>query len=525
MKKFVFLLAVTGFLLMRPYQIQNSGLLYTDDDEDYFAHATAIVFGNFPDYSKEYFNRGENASKKVPMGSIGCSILASPFVMLFSLTDRILHSPIIGERTRESIVKSWASFGFIVGTHFYFWLAAALLFIVLRRLFDSHCAGIALLLMLIAQGMPLYLYRRPVFSHIYEFFLQACVISACAYRDRLKTSAMTVILIGILSGLITLTRLNNIHFALLAPLLFFGLNRSISFRTRLAKIVMSLSVAALLISLFKLWPLLHNATPEPYTGTSTILLKTMNLRSLMLRILHILGGTDWGLLYTLPFFLIGTLTLLAFTSQGRDIPLRTECLILTLALTLNFFVLIQWGTQGGWYGYRFLMFSAIPISIIPLAGLLHHVDTMGNSKRRALYVLLAALAIQPVFSMLAFDGNNTNLTLHPVDGWGWGNPTYQIEPWKTLLHNPVQLAIALLKGGPLYAVYALAHLSGSEHRLPQIVLEKYPQFDWTTLIKSSLLYLYPLILLVWFSTLKRLPYRLATRLLRTHRSGAGVIPS
>lgn len=69
---------IFGFLLLRPYQLQESGLMYSGDNEGYFAHSSSIAFFKFPSYEKESWPDGGS----YPPLSIGPSVMASPFVFI-----------------------------------------------------------------------------------------------------------------------------------------------------------------------------------------------------------------------------------------------------------------------------------------------------------------------------------------------------------------------------------------------------------------------------------------------------------
>ena len=115
------------------------------------------------------------------------------------------------------------------------------------------------------------------------------------------------------------------------------------------------------------------------------------------------------------------------------------------------------------------------------------------------YLILFFIGLFPLMSMLCFEGNSTNLTLHVSNLWGgWKNPTYQLEVWKTIFTDPNGFFIAMNKGGPLYVVYLLALLTGLENYLPDIVFTKYPEFAINTLIKSILIYSLPFVLFLIF---------------------------
>lgn len=480
-------MALLAFLLLRPYQLQNSGLMYADDDEDYFAHATAIAFGNFPDYSQEYFSRGADGTQTVPMGSIGSGLMAAPFVAAFSVIDRALDHPIIEKRDRAGVESSWSAFGFILSTQVYFWLAVGLLLSILMKAFGGPAAERTFILSLAAQGVPLYLYRRPIFSHVYEFFLQSALLAACFHRERLRTIRGPV-LVGVLAGLIALTRNNNALVALLAPFLVFGLDRGSDFSARIKRILSTAFVAMLIDGVFKGLPLLANKATEPYAFLASKLAEPMGILGFLNRVGHMFWGFDWGILFLAPFCLVGLAVLIASIVKGNKLPLQGEIMALTCAVGVNIYLVARLGTQGGWYGYRNVLFSWIPLMVVPMASWLKELESRPERERRIIFWLLGLLAVQPLLSMLMFDGNNTNLTLRRMETVGWGNPTYQLEIWRTILWSPSEAAIALFKGGPLYLIYGVSVLFGMGARLPSLVLERYPVFDVAVLIKSVLLY-------------------------------------
>ena len=75
MKYISFAIFIAAFFLFWPYQLQKFGLMYKGDDHSYFAHATAIAYGQFPSYEKEYYKHGEGR----PLHSIGSGIMAAPW--------------------------------------------------------------------------------------------------------------------------------------------------------------------------------------------------------------------------------------------------------------------------------------------------------------------------------------------------------------------------------------------------------------------------------------------------------------
>jgi len=252
----------TGFLLLLPYHLQNDGLMYGYDDESYFAHASSIAFFQFPSYKKESYRVGDT----MPKHSIGPGIMAAPFVFIFSQIDRIQKSPIIEKRTKQVIKKSWALFGFDIATLIYFCLACFLLYYGLNYYFDPKISFLSVSFMILIQGFPLFVFRRPVFSHTYEFFLQSLLIyillrdykSPFIKNLKIKFS----ILLGLVISLIFLVRYNNILIAALWPLVIFRVNSYCSFTEKLKDLIIVYATFIIMIFLFKFLPIIYNQYPS-----------------------------------------------------------------------------------------------------------------------------------------------------------------------------------------------------------------------------------------------------------------------
>jgi hypothetical protein len=206
------------FILLRPYEIQGSGFWYYGDDQDYFAHATSIVFGQFPSYKKEYLT----IDRQYPQSSIGCALLALPFVWGFSLLDRLAGCGICTQRTAADIPGSWTQYGFAFASCFYFSLACFLLYRGTLYYVEERYAFLSMALTVLCQGLPLYAVRRPIFSHAGEFFLQSVlvfwVLKNSVSNKKSPRLSWRYFLLGPLGALIFLTRYNNIGFALIGPL-------------------------------------------------------------------------------------------------------------------------------------------------------------------------------------------------------------------------------------------------------------------------------------------------------------------
>ncbi|MBF0570797.1 MAG: hypothetical protein HQL12_02885 [Candidatus Omnitrophica bacterium] len=438
---------ISAFFLLRPFTMQSTGLWYSGDDQNYFARASALSFGQFPSYKKEYYP-GFNGG----MQSIGPGIFAAPFVFVFSYLDRAEGSDISKERSEKNIVGSWSQFGFVFSSVFYFCLACALLYRVLSSIVGSSAAVWAVILMVICQGMPLYAFRRPIFSHMAEFALQSIFI--CVFLKNEMTSGgyikqwWSYALLGIGASLIFLTRYNNILFAVAWPLFFIIRDMG---RGKIGLMIKRLFYVfipfILVVAIFELWPEIYNQrTPYGYGTAISFLAVDAAWQNILNRIVYVFNGPDWGLFYTAPFLLIGIISLVFL-----KVPWKRRLVFVSMPLLVNFYIIIVSGFQGDWYGYRYFIASAFPLFVFPLAFLLDRMDKHGWGAWKWGLMLLALL---PVMSMWCFEEYNTNLSLLP-SFFGrvvWGNPTYQLIVWKTLIAQKGWF-FALYQGGVQYFCY------------------------------------------------------------------------
>lgn len=507
MTKITWMIFACIFILFRPYQLQNSGMMYSRDDKSYMAYATSLVFFQFPSYAKEFFE--VEMGESIPLNSIGPSLLASPFVFITSIIDRISGDEIVIKRTYSNTIKSWTAFGFTLASMFYLWMTCLLLYKGLAFYFQPKISSLIVILTVLSQGVPLYAVRRPVFTHIYEIFLQSLLLFLLLRLNKFGGYILPgkqlrdlgeAICVGLLIGLISLVRSNNIFIALAWPIILFSLYYPRITRIRIIKmiIVSYLSMAAL-IFIFQIWPIFYNLHDiHQYRGylnseyTRKYLLTLYDSVFYIKRLGHLLWGFDWGLIFTAPYLLLGLFSLILIKKD----KIYTYLIWLLIPMSFNLYLTLSYRQQGGWYGYRYLIFSLIPIIVYPIAQLI----SLSKKKNPFFYYAIILIAIIPILSMLSFESNNSNLTLKLIDQrFGvidWGNNTYQFEIYKTILTRPIQYLIGILKGGPLYFVYLLSTFFGYKKYLPGAVSEKYAIFQLSTFIKTLLIYLFPFMLLL-----------------------------
>ncbi len=192
--------------------------------------------------------------------------------------------------------------------------------------------------------------------------------------------------------------------------------------------------------------------------------------------------------FTAPFVIISSISLFLIKSKFRK-----ALFLMSVPIAFNFciFVLAR-GSHGSWYGYRYFIYAALHLLVKPMADFIKY---MGSKHGKKIYYAIGLISVFPLLSMLCFEGNANNLTLHLSNQWGgWNNSTYQFEIWKTIFFNPFEIGKAILKGGPLYVIYLISLPLGLDKHLPGIVLSKYSEFNAVVLIKSIVIFSLPLIM-------------------------------
>ena len=472
---------------MRPDAVAQHGLMFEGDDDDYFAHATAITFGHFPSYDLEV--KGI-ASRKTPLGSVGPAIMALPFVFAGSLIDRVTGSPIIEKRTKPVNEASWSLFGFVVAANVYFWLGCYFLFEAVKRVVGPSYAAWSVILMVLVQGIPLFAVRRPVFSHIFAFFLQSLavyvLIKTKTGEQRLRGDYGALTGLGLLCGLISLVRYNNAFIAIFWPFILLTVKGDLRNKDFWKQIGFTFFIGVLPVLIFRIIPNIINQHVG-YVEAVKMMFEIQPPLFYLKRIIHIFCGYDWGLIFTAPFAVIALVTVLS-----ERLPLRKYLLYALVPILFNLYGTIMYKTQGGWYGYRYLIPSLVPILVLPFA-----IDTknMITKYGKKVLVIFFLTTLTPLLSMLCFQGNSRDFELQVVEQYfgatDWGHNTYQKTIWQNVIRHPNVIKIAISRGGIFY----LKYLTTNFEDLPYHIKIRYlKQLSISDHLKIATLYVLPLLL-------------------------------
>lgn len=478
------------FLTFRPFQLQLFGMMYSGDDASYFAYGSSLAYLEFPSLEKEFFTE----AKAPPTSRLGPGLMAAPWIGLFSIVDRIQGSSIVEKRTEANVLPSWSLFGAMVSAYFYLIMACLLLFKIVESRFNGKIAALTVIALVLLEGTPLYAFRRPVFSHVYELFLQSLFLFF-SYRLHLNRDAFQSRVparywfgLGTALALMILVRQNGLPYALFWPIwicAFMAEKPLEGFKKNARALILTLALgiaAAIVLKRIPAW-----SNPEMFEQARA---QQAGLGFLLDpiawgRFIDIFVGLDWGLAFTAPFILLGIFGIWKLPS-----PEKSRFALLALPLVINLYLLLIWSGQGSWYGFRYFIFSAIPVVLLPLASLI----SQGWSNPRIRWALIL-IAFFPTASMLAFEGNDTTLTLFlnksRFNETYVSNPIFQIQVWKSIFIHPTEFLYAVIKAGPCYLIYLGATLLGKSALLPAKFAKVYSEFRWDILIKTAVIYCMP----------------------------------
>ncbi len=366
-------------LLLVPF---GSTQFFSADDDDYFAVSTSIAFGKYPKFDQEYiYPAYENI--QVPFAAPGSGLLASPFVFLGSLFDRLFENEIVTSRSYENRAWSWSLLGFQLASYFYLLLGLLITYRTLIRFVSREIAAVTTLIIMLSSGILYYVFSRPVFSHVYEFFIVALTINVIdkMTREKMYFRFSHVTILAFSLSFCYLVRYNNIVLSL-SGLLFMSfqilksgfIDRENEIKAVLKSTGTLFAVAFSLSLTFRFLPFVFaDFRKEDLTYAGSFEGRTQNLFDLKYmskRALEILFLADMGLVFTATCVCFGMLGLLLL---WKSIPLYIK--FFTSGLLVNFILTAMWGTYGGSYGYRYFVYNAAAVLAIPLALLLQKLIT------------------------------------------------------------------------------------------------------------------------------------------------------
>jgi hypothetical protein len=408
----------------------NEKMFFSGDDDDYFAVASSIAFGEFPSFSNEY-----HAGEKMPFASVGAGVMASPFVMIFSMLDRHNNLSIVNKRTLSNRDGSASSYGFYIATQFYLIIATIFLYNLLCLWVDSRSAFYTTVLTLLAGGgIFIYAFNRPIMSHVYELFSLTTVLLLLSKGYLGKPGRILWMALGLATSFVFLTRYNNapIVVGVFLVLLHWTYTKKIS----ITDVALVMIFSALPVLIFRILPVISNGfsvEDSSYLNAGERLLFLHDIEFYYSRLIEILSGTDMGITYTAPAII---LSFIGYAFYVRKMPAWYSTM--ATLLVFNLFMSMQWCSAGSYYGYRHFIFTATPLLAVFLALLIQPaIKSIGNLSASLLLILFSWTSICSALVFGVYQlGYSLNLGTTSCGFPAYQNFDYQITLIKLLSNDP-----------------------------------------------------------------------------------------
>ena len=422
-------------------------MVSSGDDEQYFAQATSIAYFQFPSFKKEFL-QDMYPGQNLPSESVGSGVLASPFVFIGSIVDRILGSSIRNSRTGQNIFWSWSMLGFQISTMFYLLLGASFLYLMLLKWGTPKESAIFTFTTIVGGGgLLVYTAVRPVMSEVYEFFGITGLLYLYFKKWDKSINIKNAVYMSLTLSFVLLTRYNN---AVLVGLFYIVLTYQTwyhSEKDRLKTYTALMFPFLMNIFVWRIIPIIVNGINPNDLATATplrSLIHPIPIQDWLSRLSFILLNPGMGLLFTATPLCLGLL----FVSYKNRLDKATNAIYvpLIISMAVNFYIVINWNGFGGYFGYRYFVIPSMPmIAIIVM-------QIIAKNKRKNIYhkILLGSVFF-PFLSVLFWYSDpkfQANVLRHK-DGSQFidVSHSYNIQTLHDFFADPLQILAFHLRNG------------------------------------------------------------------------------
>jgi hypothetical protein len=326
---------------------------------------------------------------------IGVAILQAPFFLIgHGLTKWSNLSP-------DGFTFYYQHAAGLSGT---WWTLAGLfvLRLLLRRRFSDGVTAATLGALLLGTGLYHYATFDSSYSHAYSFFLLAAFLylTDCWYDDRAHARSdprvFTSILLGLVAGLIVLTRHTNALFLLVFPL--YGVTDGASLRAAAGRLSLRWPEVAIMVLVGTM--VIAPQLAIYYQATGRLFVSSYGELSF-----HFLSPHLWGVLFSVQKGLFFWSPLLLGAVAGFVVSDRKKLPFLTgtvVVMMLNTYLIASWWDWqfGASYGHRGFI-DVLPLLAFGLAAFFEW-SAAGVTRRTAVILLTTAAVALSVFQMLQY---------------------------------------------------------------------------------------------------------------------------
>jgi hypothetical protein len=459
MKIFLFFTIIYMLFLTDPFG-SIVGDIYSGDDNSYYGYISSLVNDFDLDFSNNKLVGIEEVSpvtgKIISPHPIGTSILLMPFYIIIK---PLVH--LISWFTKTPFDQRHPLFFVFMcsGVVLYLYLGGLLLYNSISFLFSKKAALFSVILCVFGSILPVYAFKRPIMTHVPEFFLISLLLSLIIKlslkiksRDLVNIKYGQILLLGLINGGILITRWNDIHilfftvFFILFVKTDFG-NKGYLWKNRLINLTIFLVVVGVIFfltqcqawkyfggSYFKLPYSLSNVRGSVFQ--TSILVHFKN-------ILHIFIGLDWGILYTMFPVLVGLIWFLIYNPIKISKWEIVDRIVYFILFSIPFIIVLGWKTQASYYGYRYLL-SLLPFCCVGIGSFVEYVlKKMSHNRilKIVFYLSIVILLLFNILLILPFEyapGNMLACGISKMGGSGWVNNEYVMNAIKFYLSSPLR---------------------------------------------------------------------------------------
>jgi len=491
-----------------------TGNIYTHDDVVYYAQTASLVNdfdidirNNLGPYANIYLQINQHTGRIMSYQPLGPTLL---YIIPYLLTKPVVY---FISMIRGAAFDQYDPLFFVILCFFtlvLFNISGSFLCRIMRLFFVKPIAEITAVFVLWGTILPVYVFRRPIFGVIPEFFTVTLLVY---YLVRIyKESSISIknsCILGAITGFLAITRWNDVYLLLpcLILLIVFSLRayKKDRFQRSLYNSVAFLTVFGIILSLqAAAWVKIYGSVNDflsYYYQIHASYISSKNTAAMYLRnLLHIFFGLDWGILFTMPVLLLGGI---AFTINPKIMIPRHKILsIMLFILTFwaCFHVVLQWKNTGEFYGYRFLV-SLLPLCAIGFAAL---IEIPWLKYKKIISFLILVFCLFNFFIILPFElTDKTTLlpdNISPMGGRGWGNNAYFINALKFYFQSDLNTLISDFSRGYLAAfIFGIISLFGID--LARFG-DKVKNYFSLTSYRSCIAFFYPVLMAIWFYFLR-----------------------
>jgi hypothetical protein len=415
------------------------------DDDDYWAYGRSFVYNGNIDFTREPLPTFVHDPHRKNYHAFVPSLMWLPAIVLGRALGPVIHRYEAPDAAGwDTGTSSWHRLLVSAFSATLAYIGLIGTYVFLSKFFDSSLAFQGAMISLWGTPLMFYVWRRPLMAHSSEYVL--LVGGALSFYEYLKRPTIRMALLSsFLLSLAVLVRYPNVIMvsAIIAGSLWQWGWRGFK-PAQGSALLVGLGIPVILQVIIwhsiygSYFPIMHHYATSQKNVSDLFLLSGFTLKGMK----SVLAGIDWGILWLEPACIgafLGTLLL------RKPIPrLR---ILLFIAMLMHLVIAANFGSQGGSYGYRYMLVMTLWLSINFVLCL----SCLQTPRLR--WGITAFCCTASIVPLLLYATGPTELTLHlgpsRVPGFtDWVNDAFLLNAWKTACSHPIQILYGL-SGAPL----------------------------------------------------------------------------